>query len=281
MTSSNLDIIARRHFLTLAALGAGVVLAPEAAVADDRSLLDIFADQAGRLDGKTVFWLTRGREYVIQGSTVKPVYDRHVISACRVIKLPDGGLKYPYVETAFATMPGVAEAAAQLQSPVTGKSYPNPIINPLRLTLWISPTGEITQEVKLEKLKVESHYKGTLSLVHSLGQDPLLSCEINVQGATPAGKLALTEMGPYQADPTRRTGGFTPATREIIVVRDAPAYLVGAGVTATMLGIHPSLKFASLGEIVKALTPVERTHYAGWMQSWERMLDAQENVILG
>jgi hypothetical protein len=281
MTSSNLDIIARRHFLTLAALGAGAVLAPEAAVADDRSLLDIFADQAGRLDGKKVFWLTRGREYVIQGSTVTPVYDRYVISACRIIKLPDGGLKYPYVETAFATMPGVADAAAQLQSPVTGKSYSNPVINPLRLTLWISPTGEITQEVKLETLKVESHYKGMLSLVHSPGEGQLLSCAINVQGATPAGKLALTEMGPYQADPTRRTGGFTPATREIIVVRDAPAYLVGAGVTATMLGIHPSRKFASLGEVVNALTPVEKTRYAGWMKNWERMLDAPENVILG
>jgi len=143
--------------------------------------------------------------------------------------------------------------------------------------LWISPTGEITQEVKLETLKVESHYKGTLSLVHSPGEGQLLNCAINVQIATPAGKLALTEMGPYQADLSRRAGGFTPATREIIVVRDAPAYLVGAGVTATMLGIHPSRKFASLSEVKKALTPMEQTHYAGWMQSWERMLDAPEN----
>jgi len=281
MTSSDIDIIARRHFLTLAAFGAGAVLAPEAAAADDLSLLETFADQAARLDGRPVFWLTRGREYVIQGSSVKPVYDRHVISACRVIKQPDGGLKYPYVETAFATMPGVAEAAAQLQSPVTGHSYPNPIISPVRLTLWISPRGEITQEVMLEKFKVESHYNGTVSLVHSPAGIPLLASEINVQGATPAGKLALTEMGPYQADPSRRAGGFTPASREIIVVRDAPAYLVGAGVTATMLGIHPSLKFVSLGDIVKALTPVEKVRYAGWMQSWERMLDAPENVILG
>ena len=158
----------RRDFLALSALGSGLAglgasaligalpTGARAAGANDRTLMQIYADIDSRPDGKPVFWLTRGREYVVKGGIVTPLYDRHILTAARLIAQPDGGFKRPYTETAFATMPDETDAPAMLTSPISGSTYPNPIIHQLRLTLWVSPAGEITQEVKLEKPKVES-----------------------------------------------------------------------------------------------------------------------------
>jgi hypothetical protein len=268
--------LARRHLLALAALATTPAAAAPARSGD---LLTKFADQDSRLDGAPVFWLTRGREYGIQDGAVTPIYDRHVIAASRTIRQPDGSLKRPYVETAFATMPGETDVPDHLTSPFTGGLYPQPRIKPLRLTLWISPTGKITQQVRLGP--VSSTYEGTLSEVHNPAGPPLLSSTISVHGTTPAGPLALTEMGPYQSEPAKSAHGFTPASREIIVFRAVPAALLPAGGSATMLGIHPAQKFASIADVTRALTPTERSQYASWLASWERLLNATADVIIG
>jgi hypothetical protein len=48
-----------------------------------------------------------------------------------------------------------------------------------------------------------------------------------------------------------------------------------------MLGIHPSQKFASIADVTRALTPVERTQYAAWLAKWETLLNASADVIIG
>lgn len=180
------EFMPRRNFLALSALGSGLVgvgagtlinavPAPaEAAEPDDRSLMEIYADQDARPDGKPVFWPTRGREYIVKGGIVTPLYDRHILLAARLIPQAEGGFKRPYTET----------------------------------------------------------------------------------------------------------DGFTPATREVIVLRDAPATLTG-GSAALQIGVHPSKKFASLTELVKALTPQETNQNAAWLENWERLLDAPDDVIIG
>jgi hypothetical protein len=126
---------------------------------------------------------------------------------------------------------------------------------------------------------VESHYKGRLTLVHS-PDGPLLACEINARAINDAGTLDLTELGPYEAREDRRSNGFTPASREVVVVRDAPATVTG-GSAALQVGIHPSKKFASIKEVIKVLTPQENDHYAPWLQKWEQLLDASDDVVIG
>jgi hypothetical protein len=241
--------------------------------------MEIYADQDARLDGKPIFWLTRGREYIVKGGIVTPLYDRHILTAARLIRQPDGGFKRPYTETAFATMPDDADVPTMLTSPINGAEYPNPIINPLRLTLWVSPPGQITQEVKVEKPKVESTYKGRLTLVHSPEGKPQLACENHARSISATGVLDLTELGPYEAHEDRRSNGFTPATREVIVVRDAPATITG-GSAALQIGVHPSKKFASLTEVAKALTPQETEHYGPWLQKWEQLLYDPQDVVI-
>jgi hypothetical protein len=279
--TSDLDFFARRSFLALAATGALLASGTAAPAAPTPDLMQIYADQDARTDGKPVFWLTRGREYVLHEGDVFAIYDRHVIAAVRTIAQPDGGLKRPYVEAAFATMPDVTDVPAKLQSPITGKSYPTPISNLLRLTLWISPAGEITQQVHLASPNVSSRYKGTASMVHSPWGKTLLTSSINARGTAGSASFDLTEMGPYQADESKRADGFTPASREIIVLRQAPAYLLPVGVQAPMLGIHPSLKFATIDAVTQALTPAELIYYAAWLKNWEQRLYAEENVIIG
>jgi hypothetical protein len=210
---------------------------------------------------------------------VTPLYDRHIILAARLIRQPDGGFKRPYTEAAFATMPGEARASSMLSSPVNGASYPNPVIHPARLTLRVSPSGQIKQEVKVEEPKVESTYEGRLTLVHSPWGKPLLTCEINARAVSASGALNLTELGPYEAHEDRRSEGFTPATREVIVVRDAPDALSG-GPGALQIGVHPSKKFASVSELVKVLTPQETDSYAAWLQKWEQLLYDPKDVVL-
>jgi hypothetical protein len=292
MEEAAADFIPRRNFLALSALGSGLAglgagalfdPAParaQAAEPDDRSLMDIYADQDSRADGKPVFWLTRGREYIVKGGLVTPLYDRHILTAARLIRQPDGGFKRPYTETAFATLPDELDAPTMLTSPINGAAYPNPIINQLRLTLWVSPAGQITQEVKVEKPKMESSYKGRLTLVHSPEGKRLLACEINARAISAAGVLDLTELGPYQADETRRADGFTPASREVIVVRDAPATITG-GAGSLQIGVHPSKKFAAFSELVAVLTPQETQHYGPWMQKWEQLLNDPDDVVIG
>jgi hypothetical protein len=276
--------LARRNFLALTALGAGTLLmsGQETAQAEDAppsQLLDMYAAQDARPDGKPVFWLTRGREYLLKDGKVMPVYDRHIITAARLEAQPGGGFKRPYTETAFATMPGRDEVSAMLQSPLTGKSYPNPLIHPARLTLWVSSTGEITQTVKLDKPEVTSSYRGKLSLVNGLNGKPMVASEINARAVTPNNVLDLTELGPYEVGDVGATDEYTPASRQVVVFRDAPAYLTG-GVPATMIGIHPSRKFASLGDVMNELTPTEKSHYQVWVDNWERLLNAKEDVVV-
>ena len=286
------DFVSRRNFLAFSALGGGLTglgasaligatpRRAEASEANDRTLMQLYADQDARSDGKPIFWLTRGREYIVNGGIVTPLYDRHILTAAYLIPQPDGGFKRPYTEAAFATMPGETEAPSMLTSPINGSTYPNPIIHQLRLTLWVSPAGQITQEVKLEKPKIQSTYKGRLTLVHSPEGKLLLACEINARAVNDTGVLNLTELGPYEAHEDRRSNGFTPATREIIVVRDAPAKLSGDS-AALQIGVHPSKKFASMTELIKVLTPLETELYAAWLQKWEQLLNASEDVVLG
>jgi len=282
--------MARRSFLALSALatGAGVMSGPASAADGDagaaagggtRSLMEIYADQDARADGKPVFWLTRGREYLVQGGKVIPVYDRHIITAARLIPTPEGGFKRPYVESAFSTMPGETDAPPQLTSPMTGQPYPNPVIGKLRLTLWVSPAGEITQVVKLEKPKINSFYNGYVSLVHGPRGHKLLACAINARAETPSGVLDLTELGPYQVDQGQGSDGYTSTSREVIVCRDAPASLTG-GAAASQIGIHPSAKYASIEQVKGAFTPMEAERYAAWLQNWESLLYAKEDVIV-
>ncbi len=278
------DQIARRNFLALTAFGAGSLLmsAADTAQATDASpgaLMDMYAAQDARSDGKPVFWLTRGREYLLKDGKVLPVYDRHIITAAKLIAMPGGGFKRPYTETAFAAMPGVDEVPPMLQSPLTGKSYPNPLIHPARLTLWVSSKGEITQEVKMDKPKITSSYNGQLSLVNSPNGKSLLACEINARAVTASAVLDLTELGPYQVGESGTKDGYMSASRQVVVFRDAPAYLTG-GVAATMIGIHPSQKFASLEEVTNELTPTEKSHYRLWFDNWERLLNAKEDVLV-
>jgi hypothetical protein len=176
-------------------------------------------------------------------------------------------------------MPDEADAPAMLTSPINGAKYPSPFINKLRLTLWVSPSGQIAQEVKLETPKVESHYKGRLTLVHSPEGKPLLACEINARAITASGVLDLTELGPYEAHEDGRSNGFAPATREIIVVRDAAANLTD-GSAALQIGVHPSKNFASIAELTKALTPQETERYAPWLQKWEELLYDPQDVVV-
>ncbi len=241
--------------------------------------MEIYSDQDSRSDGRPVFWLTRGREYLIKDGKVTPVYDRHIVTAARLIPTPNGGFKRPYVELAFATMPGETDVPALLKSPVTGQPYPNPIIGKLRLTLWVSPAGDITQEVHLEKPKVNSSYKGQVSLVQGPSGHPLLACAINARAVTPAGTLDLSELGPYQADESRRAGGFTPTSRVVIVSREAAASLTG-GAAAAQIGVHPSAKYASIEQVTEAFTPIEKQHYSAWLQNWEQLLNAKEDVVI-
>ena len=261
MDASSAEFMPRRNFLALSALGGGlaglgagglidsVPTRAQAAEPDHRSLMEIYADQDSRPDGKPVFWLTRGREYIVKGGIVTPLYDRHILTAARLIRQSDGGFKRPYTETAFATMPDQADVPSMLTSPINGATYPNPIIHQLRLTLWVSPSGQITQEVKVEKPKVQSTYKGRLTLVHGPEGKPLLACEINARAINDAGVLDLTELGPYEAHEEQRLDGYTPASREVIVVRDAPAKITGDS-AALQIGVHPSKKFASITELV-------------------------------
>jgi hypothetical protein len=284
MDTTAAELMSRRNFLELSAfggglagLGAGALIG---AAPKDRTLMEIYADQDSRADGKPVFWLTRGREYIVKGGIVTPLYDRHILIAAYLIPQPDGGFKRPYTESAFATMPGEADVPSMLTSPISGSTYPNPIIRQLRLTMWVSPSGQITQEVNIEKPKVQSTYKGRLTLVHSPEGKPLLACEINARAVNAGGVLDLTELGPYEAHEDRRSDGFTPTTREVIVVRDAPATATG-GSAALQVGVHPSKKFASIAEVVKVLTPQEVDQYAVWLQKWEQLLHAPEDVVLG
>lgn len=280
----------RRSFLALSALGGGLAslgagglingAQAQASEADDRSLMEIYADQDARPDGKPVFWLTRGREYVVKGGVVTPLYDRHILTAARLIRQPDGGFKRPYTESAFATMPDDSDVPAMLTSPINGAAFPNPIVRQLRLTLRVSPAGQITQEVKVESPELDSTYKGRLTLVHSPEGKPQLACEINARVISTAGVLDLTELGPYEAHEDRKSDGFTPATREVIVVRDAPATLTG-GSAALQIGVHPSKKFATVADVVKGLTPQEAEHYHPWLQRWEQLLYDPRDVVLG
>jgi hypothetical protein len=282
MDKSIFDLAAQIGVLAMSAAGAGTMAVPGSQPAGGGvapNLLDLYAEQTARPDGKAVFWLTRGREYLVQGAQITPVYDRYVISASRIIRLADGGFKRPYTETAYATMPGVTEVPERLQSPVTGASYPNPIIRPVRLTLTISPSGEITQDIKLETPKITSTYRGAVSLVHGPAGKPLVACAFNAHVIMPTGILDLTELGPYHADGPATADGFTPASRDIVVVRAAPAYL-GAGESATMAGIHASKKYATLPELVEVLTPIEKDRYAVWLGDWERLLFAEEDVVI-
>ena len=108
----------------------------------------------------------------------------------------------------------------------------------------------------------------------------MLACEINARAINATGSLDLTELGPYEAHEDRRSNGFTPASREVIVVRDASAAVTG-GSAALQVGVHPSKKFASIKDVVKALTPQESDHYGPWLQKWEQLLYASEDVIVG
>jgi hypothetical protein len=292
MESPTAEFMPRRSFLALSALGGGLAglgagalidslpARAQAAEPDGRSLMDIYADQDARLDGKPIFWLTRGREYIVNGGIVTPLYDRHILTAARLVRQPDGGFKRPYTETAFATMPDAVDAPTMLKSPISGATYPNPIVHQLRLTLSVSPAGQITQELNLEKPKIQSTYKGRLTLVHSPQGQPQLTCEINARTINAAGVLDLTELGPYEAHEDRRSDGFTPASREVIVVRDAPTSLTG-GAAALQIGIHPSKKFASATDVVKVLTPKEAEIYGPWLQKWEQLLYDPKDVVLG
>jgi hypothetical protein len=286
------DFLPRRNFLALSALGSGLAglgasalvgAAPrqaQAAEPDGRSLMQIYADQDSRPDGEPVFWLTRGREYVVKGGIVTPLYDRHILVAARLIPQSDGGFKRPYTETAFATPPDQSDAPKMLKSPINGASYPNPFIHQLRLTLRVSPDGQIAQEVNLDTPKIHSTYNGRLTLVHSPEGKPQLASEINARAVSAAGVLDLTELGPIQAREDLRSNGFTPATREVIVLREAPVTLTG-GAAALQIGIHPSKKFASIAEVTKVLTPEETEQYGPWLQNWEKLLYDPRDVILG
>ncbi len=283
MDKSIFDLAAQIGVLAMSAAGAGAMAVPGSQSAGGGAapnLLELYAEQTARADGKPAFWLTRGREYLVKGAQIIPVYDRYVISAARIIRMPDGGLKRPYTETAYATMPGVTEVPDQLQSPVTGESYPNPIIRPVRLTLTISPSGAVTQDIKLEAKKITSTYRGAVSLMSGPTGEPLIACAFNAHVVREAGILDLTELGPYHAEGPTTADGFTPASRDIVVVREAAAYLTG-GDTATMVGIHPSKKYATLAELVAVLTPTEKEHYAVWLNDWERLLYAEEDVVIG
>jgi len=230
-------------------------------------------------DGRTVFWLTRGREYLVIGADTLPVYDRHIITAARVTRMPDGGLKRAYCETAYASMPGTDEATAELKGPLTGKNYANPKIRPGRLTLWISASGAITQEVKLEKPKITSSYKGQLGWVNSPHGKPLLAAAINAHAVTATQTLDLTELGPFHPADKPRSDGFLPVTRDVIVARAAPAYLTD-GASAMMIGIHPSSKFATIDEVLGVLTATESATFAPWFDKYKPMLASSEDVVI-
>lgn len=274
----------RREAMSLlgAALAAGSVDAQateSAPQARGKELLDRWGEANSRLDGKPVFWLTRGREYTIAKGRVTAIYDRHIVTASQLIRTADGGFKRPYTETAFATMPGSSEFTKELTSPLTGKAYPNPIIRPGRLTLYISPEGKVTQEFDLAKPKVKGTYSGQVSSVNSATGAVLPACIISAIAITESATVELTEMGPYHPDIAARDGAFVPTKRDVIVVREAPAYLTG-GSDATMVGIHPSVKYPSIQALRKVLTPVEREVFAPWFNAWEGLLKASEDIVV-
>lgn len=166
-----------------------------------------------------------------------------------------------------------------LTSPINGASYPNPFIHQIRLTLSISAAGQISQKVDLDKANIHSVYKGRITFVNSPDGKPLVACEVNAHANTPTGVIDLTELGPYLGHEDQTSDGFTPATREVIVLRDAPPAITG-GVAAPQIGIHPSKKFATLAELTKILTPEETEHFGPWLQNWERLLYDPKDVVL-
>jgi hypothetical protein len=290
MDTPTADFMPRRNFLALSTLGSGLATLgatalagasqASAAVPGSDSLLDVYARVDSRPDGKPVFWLTRGREYIVKDGLLTPLYDRHIILATHLIRQPDGGFKKPYTESAFSTMPDTTDVPKMLTSPINGAAYPNPFMHQVRLTLTVSPTGQITQKVDLDKAKIHSLYKGRITFVNSPEGNPLVACEINARAVTPTEVIDLTELGPYLPQGGQTADGFTPAMREVIVLRKAPPAITGEA-AATQIGIHPSKKFASLTELAKVLTPQETENFGPWLQNWEKLLYDPSDVVLG
>ncbi len=276
-------LASRRAFTSLATLGLAGAL-PQIAVgaphahgpASQLDVMKAYPIAQARTDGKPAFWFTRGREYGFANGVYKPIYDRHIILATRVFATPDGGCKAPYCEQAYATAAGEEEFLPELPSPFTGKTFPNPLVGPGRSTLTVSPSGAITQDFVVRDIK--GHYAGQLRRQTGPSGEPLLDSVILESVERPNGRLDLLAMGPYHFD-HRSRAAFVPTHRDVVVYRVAAADMIGEG-GGVMIGIHPSVKVETVDALRRLLSPIEKKAFERWFDRWEKLLMANDELVL-
>jgi hypothetical protein len=244
---------------------------------DRTQLLRLVAQAHARLDGRPAFWVARGREYGFLGGRCEQIYERHVVTATRVIEGPAGGLKAAYCEAAYATAPGETEFRAELPSPFTNRPYPNPEIRPLRMTWNVAPDGAIS--ARIETPTIHSRYDGRFDTQLGPEGTTLVDCLLQIVVHRGDEVLELSEVGPYSPEWRAERAGFVPAARTLTVCRPLPANIGGGG-GGLMLGAHASRKHSTVDSVRQALTATERTAFRDWFESWEALLMAPEDFLL-